>query len=107
MDKTMTLTPALKTQIKSFSNRWKVTEFSLFGSFVKAKLRPDSDIDVLVAFAPDAHPTLFDLVKMQMELETLFGRPVDLVERKGLEQSENYIRRQDILNSLETIYATG
>lgn len=101
----MTLTPSLKTQIKSFSNRWKVTEFSLFGSFVKDKLRPDSDIDVLVAFAPDAHPTLFDLVKMQMELETLFGRPVDLVERKGIEQSPNYIRRKEILNSLETVYA--
>lgn len=101
----MTLTPALKTQIKSFSTRWKVTEFSLFGSFVKDKLRPDSDIDVLVAFAPDARPTLFDLVKMQMELETLFGRPVDLVERKGLEQSPNYIRRKEILSSLETVYA--
>jgi predicted nucleotidyltransferase len=101
----MTLTPSLKTQIKSFSTRWKVTEFSLFGSFVKDKLRPDSDIDVLVAFAPDAHPTLFDLVKMQMELETLFGRPVDLVERKGIEQSPNYIRRKEILNSLETVYA--
>lgn len=101
----MKLSPTLQSQIKSFSTRWKITEFSLFGSFVKDKLRPDSDIDVLVAFAPDARPTLFDLVKMQMELETLFGRPVDLVERKGLEQSQNYIRRKEILSSLETVYA--
>ncbi|MCB9135308.1 MAG: nucleotidyltransferase family protein [Anaerolineales bacterium] len=103
----MKLSSTLKSQIKSFSTRWQVTEFALFGSFVKGQMHTDSDVDVLVTFSPDAHPTLFDLVKMQMELETLFGRPVDLVERKGLEQSQNYLRRKDILNSLETVFLTN
>jgi hypothetical protein len=41
---------------------------------------------------------------MEKELEDIFGRKVDLVERSALEQSRNYIRRNEILNFLETIY---
>lgn len=51
--------------------------------------------------------TLFDLVHMEDELAAIFGRKVDLVERAGVEASENYIRRRSILKSAQTIYATG
>jgi predicted nucleotidyltransferase len=41
---------------------------------------------------------------MKEELELIFGRPVDLVEKRLVECSENYIRRKRILNHMETIY---
>ena len=66
-----------------------------------------SDIDVLVSFAPDTHRSLFDLVAMQNELQAILGREVDLVERSAVEQSENYIRRKNILQNQEVIYAAG
>lgn len=93
-----------QAQIAAFCHRWKVTELALFGSILRADLRPDSDVDVLVSFAPDATWSLFDLVAMQDELSSMFGRTVDLVERKAIENSENYIRRRHILNSAEPVY---
>ena len=92
--------------IADFCRRWLVTEFALFGSVLREDFRPDSDIDVLVSFAPEARWTLLDLVRMEDELKAIFGRDVDLVEREAVERSENYIRRQHILRSARTIYAT-
>ncbi len=66
--------------------------------------RPDSDIDVLVTFAPNPGWSLFDLVHMEDELEVMFGREVDLVERPTVERSENYIRRRNILSSTMRVY---
>ena len=94
-------------QIEAFCRRWKITELALFGSVLRDDFRPDSDIDVLFTFAPDAPWGLFDLVHMEDELEVIFGRKVDLVERPAIEQSENYILKRRILNSLEPIYAAG
>lgn len=67
--------------------------------------RPDSDIDVLVTFSPEAHHTLFDPVHMENELKEIFQRDVDLVSRRGIERSLNYLRRNEILSSAQTIYA--
>jgi uncharacterized protein len=92
-------------QIRGFCLRWKVTELAMFGSAVREDFRPDSDVDVLVTFAADARWTLFDLAAMQDELEQIFGREVDLVSRRGLEASENYLRRKHILESAQVIYA--
>jgi uncharacterized protein len=68
--------------------------------------RPDSDVDVLVTFAPDAHTTLFNMVDMQDELAELLGRKVDLISKRGIEHSRNYIRRKAILGSAEVFYAS-
>src|SRR6266478_8854491 len=84
-------------KIQEFCQRWKITEFALFGSVLRDDFRPDSDVDVLVTFAPETRYSLFDLVHMQDELKEIFGREVDLVERKAVERSENYIRRKHIL----------
>ena len=62
-------------------------------------------VDVLVSFAQDAHWSLFDMVQMQEELEIL-GRDVDLVSRRAIEASRNYIRRKAILSSAEVVYGT-
>lgn len=66
-------------------------QMALFGSVLRDDFGPESDVDVLVSFAPDARWSLFDLVAMQNELKTTVGREVDLVERSAVEQSENYI----------------
>ena len=65
----------------------------------------DSDIDVLVRFDESAHCSLFDLVRMENELKEVFGRKVDIVSRRGIEASRNYLRRDAILNSAKVIYA--
>jgi hypothetical protein len=96
-----------KCKIADFCQRWKITEFGLFGSVLRDDFRPDSDVDVLVTFDPDAHRTLFDMVDMQDELEAIFGRKVDLLSKRGVECSRNYLRRKAILNSAQTIYATS
>jgi len=87
-----------------FCRRWKVAELALFGSVLRGDFRPDSDVDVLVTFDPESRRTLFDMVDMQDELSALLGRPVDLVSRRGVESSRNYLRRKAILSSAETIY---
>ncbi len=94
--------PSEKLEI--FYQRWKVTEFSLFGSVLRADFRPDSDIDVMVAFSPHATWSLLDLVRMQQELEDIFKRPVDLVERDTI---RNPFRKRSIEENLQVIYAVG
>ena len=93
-------------QIAEFCQKWQVTELALFGSVLRDDFRPDSDIDVMVQFHPDAHPTFFDLTYMEDELKILFQRDVDLVTRKGIETSRNYLRRKAILSSTQVIYGT-
>jgi len=94
-----------KAKIAEFCKKWKIREFSLFGSVLREDFRPDSDIDVLVTFSEDAKHTLFDLVHMENELKEIFGRDVDIVSRRGIESSRNYIRRNAIINSAEAVYA--
>jgi predicted nucleotidyltransferase len=93
-------------QIANFCRRWQITEFALFGSVLRSDFRPDSDMDVLVSFAPTARWGLFDLARMQEELTQIFGRKVDLVSRRGIEASRNYIRRKSILNSAQVVHVT-
>jgi predicted nucleotidyltransferase len=92
-------------KISDFCRRWKVTELALFGSALRRDFSPESDVDVLVSFAPEARWSLFDLVTMESELQTILDRKVDLVERTAVEQADNYIRRRNILNNFEVIYA--
>ena len=88
-----------------FCKRWKVHEFAVFGSVLREDFQPESDIDVLVSFRPSAEWGLFDHVQMQAELESLFGRQVDLVTRRALEQTQNHILRERILNSAKIIFS--
>ncbi len=94
-------------QIADFCRRHRIRQMSLFGSALRDDFAAGSDIDVLVSFALDARHSLFDMVAMQNELQAIFGREVDLVERSAVERSENYIRRKDILQNQEIIYAAG
>lgn len=92
-------------RIAEFCEKWRIQEFALFGSVLSDDFKPNSDLDVLVTFHENTKPTLFDVVRMENELIELFGREVDLVSRRGLEFSRNYLRRHAILSSAETVYA--
>lgn len=94
-----------KDKIADFCRKWKIREFSIFGSVLREDFRPDSDIDVLVILSEEANNTLFDLVHMKEELEQILRRGVDLVSRRGIESSRNYLRKEAILGTAETVYA--
>jgi len=94
-----------KERIASFCRKWKIAELALFGSVLRDDFRQESDVDVLVTFSPDSDWGVEHLLDMKDELEALFGRPVDLVEKRLVEESRNYIRRKHILSHLETVYA--
>jgi hypothetical protein len=93
-------------RVTDFCRRWQIAELALFGSVLGDDFHPDSDVDVLISFHPEARHTLFDMVQMQEELERLFGHKVDLVSRRGIETSRNYIRRRAILESAEVVYGS-
>jgi uncharacterized protein len=95
--------PLPSRKVASFCRRWKVTELALFGSVLRADFRTDSDIDLLVTFTEDATWSAFDLIQMQQELEALFGRPVDLVERDTI---RNPFRKRSIMENFQVIYAS-
>lgn len=90
--------------LEQFCRRWQIEELALFGSALREDFGPDSDIDLLVTFAPGSERSLDDLIAMQEEIEAIFGRSVDLVNRRTVEESRNYIRRRAILRSAKTIY---
>lgn len=94
-------------KLRAFCQRHRIRRLALFGSVLREDFRPDSDVDVLVDFEEGAEPGLVDLVGIQDELSQILGRQVDLVERKAVERSENYIRRRHILDSAETVYVAG
>lgn len=95
-----------REKIVDFCKRWKIIEFSFFGSVLREDFNPQkSDVDVLIEFSPNSSWGLFDLVKMEEELSQLFDRHVDLVNKKAIENSRNWIRKQNILDSAEVYYA--
>ncbi len=91
--------------LEEFCQRWKVTELALFGSALREDFREDSDIDLLVTWIPDHGWSLLDHVQMQDELKELTGRGVDLVSKRGIERSSNWLRRRSILESAQIVYA--
>lgn len=96
-----------RSRVRRFCRSWKIIELAFFGSVLGPNFMDDSDVDVLVAFAPDAEWSLIDHAAMKEELELILGRKVDLVSRRAIEASSNWIRRQDILTSAQLYYAAG
>jgi len=91
-------------QITAFCQRWQVSQLAVFGSVLRQDFHAKSDIDVLVTFVPHAPRGLLTLAKMKHELEDLFGREVDLLTRKSIEESPNQVRRSHILSSAQVVY---
>lgn len=96
--------PIPTEKITDFCQRWQIVEFSLFGSILTDHFGEKSDVDVLVSFAPETRYTLGDLDLMEEELEIIFDRSVDLLEKRAVQESQNYIRRREILGAAQVIY---
>jgi predicted nucleotidyltransferase len=94
-----------RKEVADLCREWRIIELSLFGSVLREDFGPESDVDVLVTFDQEAHPSLLDLLTIEEQLEALFGHRVDLLMKRSVETSENYIRRKAILSSAEPIYA--
>jgi predicted nucleotidyltransferase len=92
-------------QVSAFCSKWKIVRLGLFGSVLSGELKAESDLDVLVEFEPSADWSLFDHQSMQDELQQMVGRKVDLVSRRGLENSRNWLRKNAILSGVQEIYA--
>jgi uncharacterized protein len=97
----------LTEEIKDFCDRWQIEEFYLFGSVLRDDFRPDSDIDLLVQFRQNCLWGLLELVRINRELEYIFGRNVDLLTKASIEKSHNWIRRKEILGTMRLFYVKG
>jgi hypothetical protein len=93
--------------LTEFCQKWKIQELSFFGSVLRDDFRPESDVDILVSFENDSAWGLLELVRMKRELKVLLGREVDLLTKKSIEQSHNWIRRQEILGTAQVVYVAG
>ena len=93
-----------KEKLAEFCRKNHIRKLSLFGSVLRPDFSDKSDVDVLVEFDLRYRITLFDMVHMQEELETLFRRKVDLISEQGLRTSRNYLRKDAIFSSAQVVY---
>ncbi|MBI4320453.1 MAG: nucleotidyltransferase family protein [Chloroflexi bacterium] len=87
--------------IRVICQRFRVRELALFGSALREDFRPESDVDLLVEFEPDAQVGFLTLARLQRELSATLGRQVDLVPKGGLKP----IIRDAVLADAEVLYA--
>jgi uncharacterized protein len=96
--------PRLKVDhnaLAALCRRHRIRRLSLFGSVLKGTDRPDSDIDFLVEFDPETHPTYLTLAQIELDLSPLLGgRRVDL--RTASELSRYF--REEVLREAEPQY---
>jgi len=85
-----------KNNLIEFCKRNRIKKLSIFGSAIRGKLQPDSDIDLLVEFEQDHTPGLFSIVRMEMELAKMLGRKVDMRTPEDLSQ---YFRDEVVKNA--------
>jgi len=91
-----------RREIESYCRRNRIRRLALFGSVLRDDFRPDSDVDVLVEFEPNAGVGFFELFDMEQELSRLLGgRKVDLHTPRSLSK---YFR-DEVLNEAEVQYA--
>ena len=89
-------------QIAEFCQRRRIKSLALFGSVLRDDFRPESDVDVLIELAPEAHISLSGFVRVQAELSALLGREAHLVDKRSL---RNPFRRRAIMETAEEVYA--
>lgn len=100
------LGPALSVPAGALADicqRYHVRELAVFGSALRDDFGTESDLDVLVEFAPGAPIGLIELSRLQRELSALVGRQVDVVPKAGLKEAI----RQEVLAQAEVVYAAA
>ena len=90
--------------VARFCEAHQIRKLALFGSQLKGTARPDSDIDLLIEFVPDARPTLFDLAQIEIELsQALGGRKVDVRTPQDLSR----FFRDEVVRTAQVQYVAG
>ncbi len=93
-------------EIRELCRRHGVQELYVFGSALRADFRPESDVDFLVLFQPGAERGwAAHMQDLEADLSRVIGRKADLISKRGVEQSRNWIRRRAILESARLVYA--
>ncbi|NES01349.1 MAG: DNA polymerase subunit beta [Symploca sp. SIO1B1] len=87
-----------------FCKQNQIQELSVFGSVIREDFTKTSDIDFLVVFDPKIKLSLMNLVNIQYQLEDKIGRKIDLIEKRSIEKSNNWIRRKNVLDTAIIIY---
>ena len=90
--------------VAEFCKRNQILRLALFGSVLRDDFAPDSDVDALVEFEPDARVGYFALGRMETELGDILGRKTDMQTFRGIERSPNWLLREEILGSAEAVY---
>ena len=93
-----------RERLVTLCRRHRIVRLELFGSRAKGTARPDSDVDLLVTFAPDYTPGL-EFFGMAEEFAEVVGHRVDLLTRATVESDRNPYFRQNVLTNIETLYA--
>ena len=93
-----------KDEIAAFCRRNHIRRMALFGSVLRDDFTPESDVDVLVDFEPDASIGYIGLAGLEIELNVILGRKAELHTFKGVESSRNWLLREEILTSAEAVY---
>lgn len=83
--------------------RYHVVKLEVFGSFASGEAGERSDLDFMVTFEPNANIGL-GFISLQQELERLFARPVDLLTRRSVEESQNKYFRRFALSHAQVLY---
>ena len=93
-----------RAELATFCRDHGIRWLAIFGSALRTDFGPESDIDVLVEFAPDRVPGLMGMAGLEIELSDLFGgRKVDLRTPDDLSR---YFR-QEVLDGAQVQYAQG
>ena len=90
-----------EASLTNLCRQYQVGELSVFGSAARGEMGPDSDIDLLVEFIPEARVDLLDHAGLMLDLTELLGRRVDLVSKRGLKP----LIRASILDEARLVYA--
>jgi len=91
--------------LTNFCRTKKIIELRIFGSALREDFNEESDIDLLVKFSPEYSISLLGIVRLENEFKQLLNRDIDLVTKNSIENSKNWIRRQNILDNAQVIYS--
>ena len=94
-------------RVAEIGRKYDVVELSVFGSVLRDDFGPESDVDFLAVFRHDDYgPWIARLQQLEKELSDLAGREADVVTKESVQQSENWIRRNHVLDSAQVIYGS-
>jgi len=93
-------------QLGEICKKYKIRELAIFGSALREDFNEKSDVDLLVEFKPNSGISLFDIVDLKEAFESFLGREVDIVSKKAIQMSRNYLKKKAILDNYRVIYAS-